>query len=369
MKPARKQVDDSIFKVGPTKADRPDAFYNIWYNKWSGGERTLKYSRQRRDADWILTPVRRRPTKCLTHTFVYISLADVVLLVTSVITGTEYHQNLIRWIRQSTCLGATSLMNIVKIWVASVRSTGKIERSMSDISTLVLTWRKSFANILANGEKSKKVVLLVCLLLVSQSLTISIYLLSVKILKDKGVAFVTYQCILNAEFAKEAMSNQSLDHNEVLNVRWATDDPNPRAKAEFKRKAEAIAAQAIQKSLPAEFTLVNDDYINKRPRMDDSFTQDQYGLEGYQNPQYIEQSIHHNKLVRQNAEASTSTKGASIDHKNAIISAETLENIKSISQNIYKSNTKTNTTQSNDSKALIQLADYGTDEEESDEEE
>lgn len=37
----------------------------------------------------------------------------------------------------------------------------------------------------------------------------------VKILRDKGVAFVTYQTRLNAEFAKEAMANQSLDHGEV----------------------------------------------------------------------------------------------------------------------------------------------------------
>lgn len=37
----------------------------------------------------------------------------------------------------------------------------------------------------------------------------------VKVLKDKGVGFVTYQNRLNAEFAKEAMANQSLDHGEV----------------------------------------------------------------------------------------------------------------------------------------------------------
>lgn len=37
----------------------------------------------------------------------------------------------------------------------------------------------------------------------------------IKVLGDKGVAFVTYQSRLNAEFAKEAMANQSLDHGEV----------------------------------------------------------------------------------------------------------------------------------------------------------
>ncbi|PWN50016.1 hypothetical protein IE53DRAFT_374836 [Violaceomyces palustris] len=51
----------------------------------------------------------------------------------------------------------------------------------------------------------------------------------VKVLQGRSCAFVTYKSEANAQFAKEAMSNQSLDHNEVLNVRWATDDPNPGA--------------------------------------------------------------------------------------------------------------------------------------------
>ena len=37
----------------------------------------------------------------------------------------------------------------------------------------------------------------------------------IKVLREKGVAFVTYQSRLNAEFAKEAMANQSMDHGEV----------------------------------------------------------------------------------------------------------------------------------------------------------
>ncbi|CAG8768906.1 16223_t:CDS:2, partial [Cetraspora pellucida] len=131
----------------------------------------------------------------------------------------------------------------------------------------------------------------------------------VKSKKDKGVAFVTYMSSLNAEFAKEAMSNQSLDHNEVrikvnelpqishITKSWATDDPNPRAKAEYKRKAEAIAAQAIQKSLPAEFTLGNTDYTNKRPRTNFDSITDQYGLEGYQTPPGLEQPAFYDKSV------------------------------------------------------------------------
>lgn len=42
---------------------------------------------------------------------------------------------------------------------------------------------------------------------------------AVKILQSKGVAFVTYVSELNAQFAKEAMMHQSLDSDEILNVR------------------------------------------------------------------------------------------------------------------------------------------------------
>ena len=59
---------------------------------------------------------------------------------------------------------------------------------------------------------------------------------NVRVLHAKGVAFVRYRNRSNAEFAKEAMQNQALDSNEILNVRWATDDPNPWVQ---KRKVES----------------------------------------------------------------------------------------------------------------------------------
>lgn len=41
----------------------------------------------------------------------------------------------------------------------------------------------------------------------------------VRILQSRGVAFVTYYSELSAQFAKEAMTDQSLDSEEVINVR------------------------------------------------------------------------------------------------------------------------------------------------------
>ena len=53
---------------------------------------------------------------------------------------------------------------------------------------------------------------------------------SVRFLTGRGTAFVRYRYRANAEFAKEAMRGQSLDHNESLNVKWAQDDPNSHSK-------------------------------------------------------------------------------------------------------------------------------------------
>ncbi|ORY53740.1 hypothetical protein BCR33DRAFT_654705 [Rhizoclosmatium globosum] len=71
-----------------------------------------------------------------------------------------------------------------------------------------------------------------------------------RLLKGKGVAFIRYKSRISAEFAKEAMNCQSMDNNEILNVRWATEDPNPKAALINKRKAEEKVVDALRASLP-----------------------------------------------------------------------------------------------------------------------
>ncbi|KAG9501156.1 Pre-mRNA-splicing factor [Fusarium musae] len=107
----------------------------------------------------------------------------------------------------------------------------------------------------------------------------------IRVLNTRGVAFITYVNQANAEFAKEAMAHQSLDHEEVLNVRWATADPNPMAQAREARKIEEQAAEAIRRALPAEFVAEiegRDPEARKRRKIESS-----YGLEGYEAPDEI----------------------------------------------------------------------------------
>jgi len=71
----------------------------------------------------------------------------------------------------------------------------------------------------------------------------------VRVLQYRSVAFVTYIHEANAQFAREAMSCQQMDNDEILNVRWATEDPNPTTKVIEKRRLEEIGTAGIASKL------------------------------------------------------------------------------------------------------------------------
>lgn len=104
-------------------------------------------------------------------------------------------------------------------------------------------------------------------------------------LNTRGVAFITYSNEANAQFAKEAMAHQSLDHSEILNVRWATADPNPMAQKREVRRIEEQAAEAVRRALPAEFVAEiegRDQEARKRKKIEGGF-----GLAEYEAPDDI----------------------------------------------------------------------------------
>eukprot|EP00158_Paraphelidium_tribonemae_P002508 Partr_v1_DN25427_c0_g1_i4_m53602 putative Involved in the first step of pre-mRNA splicing. Required for cell growth and cell cycle control. Plays a role in the levels of the U1, U4, U5 and U6 snRNAs and the maintenance of the U4 U6 snRNA complex. May provide the link between the nineteen complex NTC spliceosome protein complex and the spliceosome through the U6 snRNA. Associates predominantly with U6 snRNAs in assembled active spliceosomes. Binds directly to the internal stem-loop (ISL) domain o len=93
---------------------------------------------------------------------------------------------------------------------------------------------------------------------------------SMKCLFSKGIAFVKYKNRLNAEFAKEAMNEQSLENNETLVIRWATEDPN-----------SAIRAASIEESQKefVESLIENPSKIHTMAFLHD--TLDESALNGY----------------------------------------------------------------------------------------
>ena len=72
-------------------------------------------------------------------------------------------------------------------------------------------------------------------------------LASVKAFPKRAITFVTYINRASAEFAKIAMADQGLGNGDVLNVRWAYDDPNPKTIELKKRKTQEMVLAALKK--------------------------------------------------------------------------------------------------------------------------
>ncbi|CAH6721626.1 pre-mRNA-splicing factor Cwc2p [[Candida] jaroonii] len=74
----------------------------------------------------------------------------------------------------------------------------------------------------------------------------------IKLLKNLNCGFLTYSSEYEAQFAMEAMQGQSLDNNEIVRVRWASEDPNPEAQRENKRKLEERTIEVVRKLLKTD---------------------------------------------------------------------------------------------------------------------
>ena len=147
----------------------------------------------------------------------------------------------------------------------------------------------------------------------------------IRILNARGVAFVTYMNEANAQFAMVAMAHQSLDHNEILNLRWATQDPNPLAMAREKRRLEEQAAEAIRRALPQEFV----DELNGRDEGDGKrrrLNEGAFGLQGYEAPD----AIWYNRDKLLSAPQPTMVNEDTNEKEDAIFSEGTLERLKAL---------------------------------------
>lgn len=70
-----------------------------------------------------------------------------------------------------------------------------------------------------------------------------------RVLHKKRCGFVTYALELLAQFAKEAMQNQSIGKNDVIQVRWATADPSRRAREEDTKAKQSQAVDTVKRLL------------------------------------------------------------------------------------------------------------------------
>jgi len=170
----------------------------------------------------------------------------------------------------------------------------------------------------------------------------------VRILNSRGVAFVTYASELNAQFAKEAMMCQSLDGDEVINVRWATDDPNPEAKVRENLRLVELGQEGIARKLPAEF-------VQAVSEMDD--------LEALSSQPEIADDNRPTKRIKLSADQPSTDKtlSPSLPVQTGLLSQTAIDSLRYIAAS--RSGTSTGNSQARQG-GLGGLADYGSDEDE-----
>ncbi|KAF8147492.1 hypothetical protein B0H34DRAFT_785824 [Crassisporium funariophilum] len=229
LKPARKQVKAG--DVVKEEAVQTGKEYNIWYNKWAGGDREDSYSNK-----------TKSQTRCNIKRDSGLTRANT--------TGMKY---ICLFFSRGCCPYG---------WECEYRHTLPDSTDSMPDSSKDCFARDKFADYrddmggvgsfnrqnrtlyvgrikeTGNGQETEEVVIRHF----REWGTIE----RIRVLQYRSVAFVTYVSEFHAQFAKESMACQSLDNDEILNVRWATEDPNPVQKVAEKRRLEDMGQEAIK---------------------------------------------------------------------------------------------------------------------------
>ena len=156
------------------------------------------------------------------------------------------------------------------------------------------------------------------------------------------------------------MACQSLDNDEILNVRWATEDPNPVQKVAEKRRLEDMGQEAIKARMDPRIV----DAMRAVRALEDGVAVDEDADE--QSDHFEQQDEPESKRRKLDLETDVHLDSPSPPPNAAgLLSADTLEGLKYFAQ--IRSQHGFIPTQQRlpplSSKAGLGLADYGSDEE------
>ncbi|KAF2811432.1 pre-mRNA splicing factor CWC2 [Mytilinidion resinicola] len=260
-RPARPQVDPATFKS--EKPPPTGTIFNIWYNKWSGGDREDAYLSK-----------TAAPSRCNVARDSGFTKADST-------PGSYFCLFFARGLcpNGQECQYLHRLPGIHDIFNPNVDCFGRDKFSdyrddMGGVGSFLRQNRTLYVGRIHVTDDIEEIV--------ARHFNEWGQVDRIRVLTARGVGFVTYTNEANAQFAKEAMAHQALDHAEILNVRWATMDPNPQAQKREARRIEEQAAEAIRRALPADYVAEiegRDPEQKKRRKIEGSF-----GLQGYEAP-------------------------------------------------------------------------------------
>lgn len=223
-KPARVQVDPDEFTED--LPPQTGTVFNIWYNKWSGGgsQFTLVKAKYKlnveRDTGYTKADKLDRPYFCLFFAKGMCCKGKKCEYLHRVPTEEDVFPLTV------DCFGREKFADF-RDDMSGVGSFNTVNKTLY-IGGLVV--KDDTQELLRNEfRKFGKIA-------------------KMNIISNKNCGFVTFKDEANAQFAKEAMMGQSLYGTDILNVKWAHEDPNPAAVKQRKRELE-LETQEVVKNL------------------------------------------------------------------------------------------------------------------------
>ncbi|KAF8150140.1 hypothetical protein B0H34DRAFT_176690 [Crassisporium funariophilum] len=345
LKPARKQVKAG--DVVKEEAVQTGKEYNIWYNKWAGGDREDSYSNK-----------TKSQTRCNIKRDSGLTRANT--------TGMKY---ICLFFSRGCCPYG---------WECEYRHTLPDSTDSMPDSSKDCFARDKFADYrddmggvgsfnrqnrtlyvgrikeTGNGQETEEVVIRHF----REWGTIE----RIRVLQYRSVAFVTYVSEFHAQFAKESMACQSLDNDEILNVRWATEDPNPVQKVAEKRRLEDMGQEAIKARMDPRIV---DAMRSVRALEEGVVDGDDDDEQGYiEDMEEIQDGQREAKRRRLEIEDGDASSRSPPQDSSGLLSADTMEGLKYFAE--IRSRMGNGTAQQRapppPSKTGLGLADYGSDE-------
>lgn len=265
-KPAPPQIDPALLKTGQPPPQTGTTF-NIWYNKWAGGDREDAYLSK-----------TAAISRCKIREHSGWTQADKT-------PGSYFCLFFARGIcpKGHECQYLHRLPGVYDLFNPNIDCFGRDRHSdyrddMGGVGSFLRQNRTLYVGRIHVTDDIEEVV--------ARHFQEWGEIDRIRVLTARGVAFVTYVNEANSQFAKEAMAHQALDNSEVLNVRWATVDPNPLSQKREVARIEEQAAEAVRRALGE--TAVRQ--IEGRETAEDRAQRRAdagFGLDGYEAPEGI----------------------------------------------------------------------------------
>ncbi|KAG6917514.1 hypothetical protein DXG01_002261 [Tephrocybe rancida] len=353
LKPARKQVKPG--EVEKVETPQTGKEYNIWYNKWAGGDREDSYSNKvksqtrcniKRDSG-----LTRANTTGMKYTCLFFArgccpygweceyrhtLPDPSDTLPDSSKDCFARDKFADYRDDMGGVGSFNRQNRT-LYVGRIKETG----NGLETEEVVMRHFKEWGEIERDDSASTW---------------------AVKILQYRSVAFVTYKHEIHAQFAKEAMACQSLDNDEILNVRWATEDPNPVQKVAEKRRLEEMGQEVIKAKMDPRIV----DAMRAVRALEDGDVLDEDGLEVQDQMDDGDDDEEQPNSKRRRVEQEDATPPPQAPPQpSGLLSADTLEGLKYFAQIRQRNNIVPEKPRARPAPAPtgLNLANYGSDDE------